>query len=84
MWDDSLPSYDGSFEHNVIVFILYFRLILFYIGIIFGIFLMLVPIFSSIAITYFGIQSLKIKVKHKKIMKLSLFKRIKKKIIFPD
>lgn len=66
MWDSSLPSYTGSFEDNIILFTIYIRYVLFYVAAFFGLLLMLSPIVFSVVVSYFGIKSLKIQIKHKK------------------
>lgn len=65
MWDDStLPMYDGSLTSNIILVSLYLRLIVYWLAIILGIITMIALIFSPFVITYFGVKSLKIKVKN--------------------
>jgi len=67
MWDESkLPLYDGTFTSQLIVVALYIRLILYYIVICFGIVAMGLTIVSPFVIGYFGVRSLKIKIKNKK------------------
>lgn len=70
MWDESkLPLYDGTFTSQLIVVALYIRIILYYAVIICGILAMGLTIVSPFVIGYFGIKSLKIKVKNKKKQK---------------
>jgi len=73
MWDESLPSYDGSFEHNLIVLTLYFRVFIYYLisvlGVLTAIIISVLP-FVGIALGY---KSVIIKIKqdkhHKKLKK---------------
>lgn len=73
MWDESLPAYDGSFEHNMIVFTLYFRVFLYYIISMLGLLTLGVIIISPFVGFYMGWKSVKIKIKtdkeHKHIKK---------------
>lgn len=67
MWDSStLPMYDGSLTSNIILLTLYLRLILYYVVLAAGIVLMLCLILSPFVISYYGIKTLKIKVKNNK------------------
>lgn len=64
MWDDSLPSYDGSLTHNIIVLTLYLRLILYYIVSLFGIITLVILIISPFIGLYLGYKSIKINIKN--------------------
>ena len=67
MWDSStLPMYDGSLTSNIILLTLYLRLILYYVVLAAGIVLMVCLILSPFVISYYGIKTLKIKVKNNK------------------
>lgn len=67
MWDSStLPMYDGSLTSNIILLTLYLRLILYYVVLAAGIVLMVCLILSPFIISYYGIKTLKIKVKNNK------------------
>ena len=67
MWDNStLPMYDGSLTSNIILITLYLRLILYYIVLAAGIIFMVCLIFSPFIISYYGIKTLKIKIKNSK------------------
>lgn len=68
MWNDSLPAYTGSFSDNIILLILYLQWILYNIIVILGILFIIGLCFSPIVVTYLGIKSLKIKIKHHKII----------------
>ena len=70
MWDNStLPMYDGSLTSNIILLTLYLRLILYYIVLAAGIVFMVCLIFSPFIISYYGIKTLKIKIKNNKKIK---------------
>lgn len=72
MWDNStLPMYDGSLTSNIILLTLYLRLILYYIVLAAGIVFMVCLIFSPFIISYYGIKTLKIKIKNNGKNKLS-------------
>jgi hypothetical protein len=75
MWDDSLPSYDGSIEHNIILLTLYLRFILYYIIFIFGIITLIILIISPFIGLYFGYNSIKIKIKQSKDKKYTKTKQ---------
>lgn len=81
MWDDSLPSYDGSFEHNIIVLTLYLRVLLYKLVYILGALTLLVLILSPIVALYFGFNSIKIKIKEHKHHKKIKHKKQKKEEI---
>lgn len=67
MWDSStLPMYDGSLTSNIILLTLYLRLIAYYIVLAAGVVFMICLIFSPFIITYYGVKTLKIKVKNSK------------------
>ena len=55
MWDESLPAYTGSFEDNIILFTLYFKVFLFYVivalGSITALIIFFLPIFGCL-LTY--------------------------------
>lgn len=75
MWDESLPAYDGSIEHNIIVFTLYFRVALYYIILLLGYITLLALIISPIIGFYLGYKSIKIKIKQDKAHKIKKKKR---------
>jgi len=73
MWDESLPSYDGSLEHNIIVLSLYGRVIVYYIFLLLGLLTTLVFLLCPFIAAYLGYNSIKIKFKedkkHKRLRK---------------
>ena len=77
MWDDSLPVYDGSLEHNFIVFTLYFRVALYYLISLLGLITLLVLIISPIIGLCVGLKSIKVEIKKKKVNKLMKKKKQK-------
>jgi len=66
MWNESLPRFTGSFEDYIILFMIYIRYGLYYSIVLLGILAMIIGMLSPILITYFGISSLKLKIKGKK------------------
>lgn len=67
MWDDnSLPAYTGSFSDNIILLTLYLQWILYNVVMVLGVLFIIGICLSPIVIGYFGIKSLKIKIKHHK------------------
>lgn len=73
MWDESLPAYDGSLEHNIIVLSLYCQWVFYRITILFGILTMIALSIMPFVGLILGYKSFKIKLKqdkhHKKIKK---------------
>ena len=61
-----LSVYDGSLTSNIILLILYLRLILYYVVLAAGIVLIICLILSPFIISYYGIKTLKIQVKNNK------------------
>lgn len=66
MWDESLPSYTGSFEDNVILFTLYFKLIVYYLVLIFGAGILLLSFLAPFFGFFLSYKSIIIKFKKEK------------------